>query len=165
MIFIWIRSVDQLILYLIPITEKKSHLHRQKRVTNRTIHGGHPVWIGYAPYVVNIQKDGHNICGGSILSAEVILSSARCFRDSSANYSVLSGSLHISGRIRHTIISKLIYPHYNPTRLQDDLALLFIHPPIDFEHSHHRIIPLFNGTITPNTLAILSGWSRNPNLR
>ena len=151
---------------MIPITEKKSHLHRQKRVTNRTIDGGYPVWIEYAPFMVNIQKNGRNKCGGSILSAEVILSSASCFIDSSANYSVLSGSLQISRRIRHTIINKLIFPYYNPTRLEDDLALLFIHPPIDFERSHNRIIRLFNGNnLRTNTLATLSGWSSNPNIR
>ena len=112
------------------------------------------------PYIVNIQKNGHFNCVGSVLTDEVILTAAHCFREENAAYDILIGSMYVDGRIRHNITYKIIYPHFNPRTLEDDLALLLIYPKINLIQSYLREIELYNGNLPVNAHGTLSGWAR-----
>ena len=147
------------------LVEKKSDFHvRQKRVINNSLHGNNPGRTAEVrvPYLVSIQKNGREECGGIVLTSEIILTAAHCFHETNEFYTVLTASLRLGGRISRNITSKLFFPHYNPNELEHDLAMLFIYPPIDLEQSPNRRIELYNGTLFPNTPAALSGWSINP---
>ena len=122
--------------------------------------GNEPVSIERFPYIVSIQKYGNHICGGSIIHHEIIITAAHCV-ENRATYSILSGSANVRRGIRHKIIKIINHPGYNSSRFVDDLALLIITPPIDFQHSVNRKIPLFQGRVPPNSIGTISGWGRN----
>ena len=112
------------------------------------------------PHVVQIQKNGHFICGGSILSPFLILSAAHCImRNPNATYTVLSGSPYANTGKIHSVLSFRVHPGYHSHDFHHDIVILTIRPPIDLIHSPNRKITLHDGDdIGPHTLAIITGW-------
>ena len=142
------------------LTDKLSNLLiRKKRVFDPTPHGNRPVDLVHVPYIVYIEEDGEYVCGGSILASNIIATAAHCIDQLNSTYNVKSGSSHVRGGIFHNITMKLIHPEYKfHSSLANDLALLVIHPHIDFRHSNNREILLFRGHLQPNIHGTFSGW-------
>ncbi|XP_033230877.1 trypsin beta-like [Belonocnema kinseyi] len=116
--------------------------------------------IQQVPYIVNLQKNKNNICGGSILSETVIITAAHCIEDQ-GKHRILSGSSYVSKGTQHKITKIIMHPGYHPKSFVDDLALLIIYRPIDFRCSPNKKISLYDGHVTPNIPAITSGWGCN----
>ncbi|XP_033218376.1 trypsin eta-like [Belonocnema kinseyi] len=131
---------------------------RYKCPTNKTPRRNRAFRHQKVPYIVNVQKNEHNECGGIIITSEIILTAAQCFHDENAFYSVLTASMHVGGRTRRNITHKIIYPHFNGDTLTGDLALLIIQPPIDLVHSPNRRIEIYNGILPTKSYVTLSGW-------
>ena len=134
---------------------------RKKRVINRIPNENQPTEIQHVPYIVNILKNGESDCAGSILHPLIIATAAHCV-DSNAIYTILSGSSNVRRGTPHNVTHIIIHPHYHPHVFSDDLALVYIWPPIDFETSPNKIITLYNNghgySLPSNTEATVSGW-------
>ncbi|XP_033227449.1 phenoloxidase-activating factor 2-like [Belonocnema kinseyi] len=138
---------------------KSSDLHiRKKRIIDTSLNGNRPVSLQQAPYMVNILRNEISYCGGSILDPTIILTAAHCVSEDIGFYSILSNSAIADRGVRHKIIRKIIHPQYEQHQLLNDLALLVISPPINFETSRNRRIPICNGHLPPNSRGIISGW-------
>ena len=135
---------------------------RKKRVINETPNENKPVNIQQVPYIVNILHDGISHCAGSILTERFILTAAHCFLNTHAIYKVLSGSSRSNQGKPHNIIRTLVHSEYRANANLNDIALIFIFPPIDFTRSPNRKIGLHSARLPPpNTLGTVSGWGCN----
>ncbi|XP_033214707.1 transmembrane protease serine 4-like isoform X2 [Belonocnema kinseyi] len=151
--------------------ESSRLLIRKKRIIDRTRYESHeePVpmipTIYNVPYIVEIQKNGIHVCGGTILSANVIITAVFCVFQSlqRVRYIVKSGSTIIGAGRSHSVLEIRRHPSFSRFRTFDgNFALLTIFPPIDLVHSPNRKIPLYNATmlLPPRTPVTVSGWGR-----
>ena len=132
-----------------------------KRVIDENIYGGRPVPIREVPYIVNIHKSRMRHCGGTILTSQIVLTAANCFRNRNASYNVLSSSPYADIGNHHNIVKIIIHPDFKWNDLEADLAILIIWPEINFVRSASRRIELYNGHIPPNSYGKISGWGFN----
>ena len=133
-------------------------LVRKKRVIDDSAHPYHVRGIEEVPYIVNILKDGESFCGASILSPTILLTAAYCVNDDDAAYIILSNSISRNTGLPHRIERKYIHDHYNLTNMANNIAVLFISPPIDLVNSHNRHIELYNRRGRKPIVGMLSGW-------
>ena len=87
--------------------EQSSSLHiRKKRVIDLTRNGG-PVHLSRAPYIVNILKNGESHCAGTILDADIIITTPYCIDERpGATYRILSNSRLRNNGTPHHVTSR-----------------------------------------------------------
>ncbi|XP_054732810.1 chymotrypsin BI-like [Anastrepha obliqua] len=124
------------------------------------------------PYQVGLllqRPKGLYWCGGALISDEFILTAAHCV-DMAKRALVFLGAHEIKnanelGQVRIMVKRSnfIIYPTWNPRRLKDDIALVRLPVPIEFNERIHPI-PLpsrsYEYKSFQNKLAIASGWGR-----
>lgn len=79
------------------------------------------------PYQAAIIIDGASFCGGSLVSTSAVLTAAHCAQG--ASFEVHLGALDLSlsdenGRITVTATTKVVHPNFNPSNLNNDIAIL-----------------------------------------
>ncbi|EDW51740.1 trypsin alpha [Drosophila sechellia] len=119
--------------------------------------GGQPIGIEVAPWQVSIQRYGGHLCGGSIYSAEIIISAAHCFSDLNAQeYQVRVGSAlnNSNGSVVEVAAIKI---HENFERLENDIAIVLLSKPLEFTNQVQPI-PLATTNPSPGSTAFVSGW-------
>ena len=91
-----------------------SSLHvRLKRVIDKTAKGGLPVHLSMARYIVNIQKDGVPHCVGTILDADIIITTTDCIRDRhGAKFTILSNSRLRNNGTPHHVTRSILAPGF-----------------------------------------------------
>lgn len=142
-----------------------NHHIRKKRVVDRLpLMTPFSATIQDTPYVVNIRRNGSYTCMGSILAANIIITSGECIDDPHMVYSVWSGSSYLNRGFRHNVVERHKHPGYR-NRYANNLGILEIFPPIDFHYSFNRKIVLHNEVIAPNTQGIVTGWGCTPEQR
>ena len=150
-----------LVIYIL-VSDKLSELHvRSKRVIDKTQNGNRQVSLRQLPYIVNILEDGESDCGGSILSPIIIITAAHCVFQNGFTYSILSNSPSKDRGILHNVTRKILHPLFDRQRVINDLALLVIHPPINFHTSQNEPIELYSGRLPRNPMGTVSGWGCN----
>ena len=89
--------------------------------------GGQEAPLGSVPHQVSIQFDDQHICGGSIISADFILSAAHCCA-SGAPKVIFAGLSNIDqpeeGAQKLTIDAIAVHPDYNEDQLPNDICIL-----------------------------------------
>ncbi|XP_045483732.1 trypsin I-P1-like isoform X2 [Harmonia axyridis] len=84
------------------------------------------------PYQVSLRYIGHHLCGGSIISRNLILTAAHCcFHEKKLlrrhNLKVVAGDLNIrriSNKTEHREVSEVfVHPGYNEELIENDIAL------------------------------------------
>ena len=109
--------------------------------------------------MANVEVDGNNVCGGAVLGPTVILTAADCLAMfPHGRYSVRTGSSLLKSGDFHNVTGTLYHPDFDMHTIRSNIVLMFITPPINFETSHSRSIPLAMGHPVPGTLAHISGW-------
>lgn len=129
--------------------------------------GGYNALIEDHPYMVAIEYKGRQICGGSILTKNFILTAAHCFpkeidiKDvkirTGTSYKQTGGTLHrITKHIQHEDLQ--IRPDGSYSH---DVALIKITPPFTFDKTRQPI-RLFNinETVEPDKMGTVSGWGK-----
>lgn len=89
------------------------------------------------PFIVAIFKNGEHHCGGAIKSAQWIITAAHCFHGYHKSYYEVR-----AGALRHrsynpevqisSIIKVFVYPKYDQKAMIEDLALVKIATPLNF---------------------------------
>lgn len=127
--------------------------------------GGTNCTIEQFPYLVALELYSQQICSGAIISPYAIITAAHClkFDQDPSQYRVRAGSsLRQQGGSVHGVWNFTKHGDYktvNNVQL-NDLALLWLSDPIEFDNRTTRSISLFDsGEISENgTIAFAAGW-------
>uniref|UniRef100_A0A8C4RT05 Ovochymase-1 n=1 Tax=Erpetoichthys calabaricus TaxID=27687 RepID=A0A8C4RT05_ERPCA len=117
---------------------------------------------------VSLQRDGHHICGGSIITRKWILTAAHCFPKelalTSLRVSIGDHDLSIKEKWEQKLSVKQVICHtkfdpFNP--FSYDIAMLELEKEINFNDKVRPIcLPNANDNFAPGTLCTVTGWGR-----
>lgn len=155
------------ILFNVCLIEIDFLLVQRSNSTNRIV-GGVSVPAGrYVPYQVSLQyfsrkQEYQHFCGGSILSADRILTAAHCCQGlNPQRMSVLAGVKDLNDSengTRSQVINYEIHPNYEELRTSD-IALITIHPPFELNDATIAAIKIYNEGFVPGGVKVtLTGW-------
>jgi len=101
-------------------------------------------------------------CGGTILDSTTILTAAHCYygQDLTAtNWFIAAGATHVqdAGAQTSFVASITLHENYNPTTINNDVAILKLKTPLTF---NDKVKPacLPAATLTPSGVCVASGW-------
>jgi secreted trypsin-like serine protease len=154
-------------LILLFLTNTHSLVHEK---TNERIFNGSEAPLNAFPWMVSVRFNLLNTlksdCGGAILSDIFLLTAASCFQGFTilTQYSTVTAGIHnFINRSETTeqkrIISHIIvHPDYSPQNFVNDLALVRVTPPFDFNSLSVSSISLSNLTSIENMDLVTIGW-------
>ncbi|KFM63500.1 Trypsin-1, partial [Stegodyphus mimosarum] len=140
--------------------------------------GGRDAFQGEFPWQISLQRhferdNGiYHICGGTIITKDWVVTAAHCINLAKlGNYRVVAGisDLREENKIRtgvvrsyseHKVDDAYIHEDFSRLTLQNDIAVLKVDPPFDFEHSDGMIKPICLPSFghEPRGYATVSGW-------
>ncbi|KAL5292135.1 hypothetical protein ACFFRR_011134 [Megaselia abdita] len=131
--------------------------------------GGYLANLGQFPYQVALQistPQGSLFCGGSIIDAEWILTAAHCSYGAH-KVVVIAGSLSLdpldeSAQSRNAI-QIINHPHFHPINFKNDIALIKLDSPLEFDQ-YVLSIGIAGPSEINNTydhqIVVASGWGK-----
>uniref|UniRef100_A0A3B3HX21 Peptidase S1 domain-containing protein n=1 Tax=Oryzias latipes TaxID=8090 RepID=A0A3B3HX21_ORYLA len=123
---------------------------------NNRIVGGQNAPAGFWPWQVSLQTSSH-FCGGSLINNQWVLTAAHCF-PSASGVNVVLGLQSLQGsnpnRVSQTIATLIIHPNYNSKTEDNDIALLQLSSPVNF---NNYITPVCLPPTAPSTAASTPG--------
>lgn len=155
------------LLILLFLTNVQSFVHQK---TNERIFNGSEASLNAFPWMVSVNFNLFGVlktnCGGAILSDIFLLTAASCFQGFAVltQYSTVKAGIHniINGSEtteQNRIISHiLVHPDYSPQNFVNDLALVRVTPPFDFNSSSVSSISLSNLSSIENRDLVTIGW-------
>lgn len=128
--------------------------------------GGKPALAGQFPYQVSLHVNGQHSCGGSILSANVIITAAHCvYRRNPQSMSVRAGTVNLKfGGYIAKVRSYYQHPNFNLKSYDTDAALLILSECLPVHTDPNvKAIQLVNENeiIFAGQHTILSGWGED----
>ncbi|XP_073844926.1 trypsin zeta-like [Musca autumnalis] len=165
-------SVINYLLFLITIVATigvGQPFEGEQQIENGRIVGGYPVDITKHPHQVSLRHrllqsfPYSHICGGSILRADVVLTAAHCvYNRLEKNYLIVAGTNLRTGsdgvvtRVRKIVI----HEQYNSSITNNDVALMFLDPPLPLNSITVAPVQLANENEVPvaGSKAVISGW-------
>ncbi|KAJ8667234.1 hypothetical protein QAD02_008896 [Eretmocerus hayati] len=147
----------------------RNYLHRppfrdiRKNFSNFGIIGGEPAKIEDHPWQASIRANGSPICGGSIISKNIILTAASCAEYEASELTVRVGSSDKNRggeliQVAQTILHEQFFWTDSGIPVHD-VALLMLSRPINFSDKA-KTIELFGSeeTVDEGIVANLTGW-------
>ncbi|XP_065258973.1 serine protease 27-like [Emys orbicularis] len=138
----------------------------QPRISGRIVGGGDAP-RGRWPWQVSIQHNGHHFCGGSLISAQWVVSAAHCFQlsDLVSSYRVNLGEYQLSYPSRCQISSPVsqifVHPNYSSTWKSADIALLQLTEPVRYTNEILPVcLPGPSDSFPDNHVCWVTGWGR-----
>lgn len=101
--------------------------------------GGHEARPGSWPWMAMLVENGKQVCGGSIMNENYILTASHCFEDGSndpARWRVYVGKHHVTkvdpSQTMYHVQNIIMHENYDNQTLKNDIALLRLVEPIQF---------------------------------
>ncbi|KAJ9582270.1 hypothetical protein L9F63_003399 [Diploptera punctata] len=127
------------------------------RITN-----GNSASRGQFPWQAALVIDSSSFCGGSLISYQYVLTAAHC---AGSSYQVTLGSTLANypetGALTYTTRSSVVHSYYDPSRIDNDIALLLLPEGVSFSNyiSPVRLPPYSLGDLAGETV-VASGWGK-----
>ncbi|TFJ97866.1 protein FAM187B [Platysternon megacephalum] len=129
------------------------------------IMGGQDAKEGNWTWQVSVQEDGAHICGGSLISAQWVVSAAHCFNRSlpDSAYRMNLGEYQLSDPSPTQIsspVSRIVrHPNYNQSTLVADIALVQLTEPVNFTDTIRPIsLPGPSTPFPAGEVCWVTGW-------
>ncbi|KAL1423034.1 hypothetical protein MTO96_021424 [Rhipicephalus appendiculatus] len=111
-----------------------------RNTSSEKIVGGRPAKQCEFPWQVSLQVHGYHFCGGSILSPDTVVTAAHCLgRKDPTTLDVVAGNVDLKKRSAHyqrrRVKSAARHENFGKRGMRDDIALLRLEEPFDFEGS------------------------------
>ncbi|KAH8300063.1 hypothetical protein KR044_009371, partial [Drosophila immigrans] len=121
--------------------------------------GGTATTIGSFPWQISLQRNGGHSCGGSIYSANIIVTAAHCLQSVSASsLQVRAGSSYwSSGGVVSKVSSFRNHEGYNANTMVNDIAVIRLSSSLSFS-SNIKSIGLASSNPGNGASASVSGW-------
>ncbi|XP_037949720.1 trypsin alpha-like [Teleopsis dalmanni] len=128
------------------------------QIDGRIVGGNEGNIIQY-PYLVSIQRNGQHVCGGSIYSNNIVVTAAHCLQKVSTNdLRVRAGSsTWNTGGILSNVYSYRNHEGYNPTTMENDVAIIRLSSYLTYSTSISRI-NLLTWSPSNGASAVVVGW-------
>ena len=126
--------------------------------------GGEEAQTNTWGWAVSIRSRNNHICGGSLISSDLILTAAHCLVSikTISSISVTAGSKYLSIINQQRFVSETyIHQNYNPNTYVNDIALIHLSSPFDMNDKALALICLPSNIIeypTENTAVVAIGW-------
>nr|XP_025046104.1 serine protease 27-like [Pelodiscus sinensis] len=134
------------------------------RISVRVVGGG-DARRGRWPWQVSLQYNGHHHCGGSLVSAQWVVSAAHCFDFSNlaSSYQVNLGEHQLSnpspGRISSNINRIILHPNFRKEPHRADIALVQLVEAVGYTDEIRPIcLPGPSNTIPEDHTCWVTGW-------
>jgi len=125
--------------------------------------GGRPANAGEFPYQAALLRSGSLTCGCWIINARTIGTAAHCIDGGTPGlFTVRVGSLqHASGGQLLTVSALRPHPQYNPSTINNDIAIVHLATPITFGANVAPVTLPASGNDPANGAAVVAtGWGR-----
>uniref|UniRef100_K7F8B4 Peptidase S1 domain-containing protein n=1 Tax=Pelodiscus sinensis TaxID=13735 RepID=K7F8B4_PELSI len=136
----------------------------QPRISVRVVGGGDAP-RGRWPWQVSLQYNGHHHCGGSLVSAQWVVSAAHCFDFlfPQFGYRVVLGQHQLSfpspSRVASPVRQIIPHPNYNRGTRVADIALVQLEAAVGYTDEIRPIcLPDLSDTIPENHTCWVTGW-------
>ncbi|XP_039375199.1 serine protease 27-like [Mauremys reevesii] len=159
-----------LLLLVLPSPAHGAEESQDQPVFSRII-GGQDAQEGIWPWQVSVQKydkrEYYHICGGSLISAQWVVSAAHCFHPSTpvSAYRMNLGEHQLSNpsptRISSPVRRIVRHPDYNPSTVIADIALVQLTEPVAFTDTIRPVSLPGPSTQSPaGEKCWVTGWGR-----
>jgi secreted trypsin-like serine protease len=125
--------------------------------------GGEPANKGEFPHQVTFRYNNRHICGGSISSANKIVTAAHCCEvGNAASFSIVAGDHSLSSNdgteqeVRVTQVN--IHPEYNSFDLSSDICVLTLSSNLNLAGESAKAIELADSNDQPTGDSVITGW-------
>uniref|UniRef100_A0A3Q1FQT0 Serine protease 27-like n=1 Tax=Acanthochromis polyacanthus TaxID=80966 RepID=A0A3Q1FQT0_9TELE len=131
---------------------------------NTRVVGGTNSSAGSWPWQVSIHLQGSHICGGTIISAEWVLTAAHCILTNELSpWTLYFGRETQAGpnpnEVSRSVVQITMHPNYNDTLYNNDIALMKVNSAINFTNFIRPICLASNTSQFFNaTLCWATGW-------
>jgi secreted trypsin-like serine protease len=137
--------------------------------------GGSSISISQAPWqvaLIDLQKANNyqgQFCGGSLISAQWVLTAAHCVVSSSngslvpvsrLGIQVGSATLSINQLSALSVERIVVHPSYRSNSYNHDIALVKLSSPVQLRTGSVEAIPLVRGPVPHNSPGFVTGWGQ-----
>jgi secreted trypsin-like serine protease len=127
--------------------------------------GGHEAQENQWPWQVALFIDDAWFCGGALISENYVLTAAHC-ADGASYFDIMAGAHNVRAssephRVEITSYNGWTHPEWNTADLSNDLALIELPSPIDFnDYIKPSCIPSKGDTADVSELVTCTGWGK-----
>merc|ERR1712179_563212 len=127
--------------------------------------GGHEAEEHQWPWQVALFIDDAWFCGGSLINENYVLTAAHC-ADGASYFDIMAGAHNVRAssephRVEITSYNGWTHPQWNTADLSNDLALIELPSPIDFnDYIKPSCIPSKGDTADVSELVTCTGWGK-----
>merc|ERR1719187_5756 len=127
--------------------------------------GGHEAGENQRPWQVALFIDDAWFCGGSLINENYVLTAAHCV-DGASYFDIMAGAHNVRAasepnRVEITSYNGWTHPQWNDNTLANDLALIELPSPIDFnDYIAPSCLPMGGDTADEGELVTVTGWGK-----